>query len=230
MLDSAELAHQWDLAVRLLLAASLGAFIGLEREVHSHAAGMRTHLLVSLGAAMFTVVSIYGFVDTVGSAGTAPVDPSRVAAQIVTGIGFIGAGAIMKYGPSIRGLTTAGSLWATAAIGMAAGAGQVGIAVSGGAIVLFSLWPLHWILSQFQVKTDETIRIRLGLQGLDPLWLVTQEFTRLHVEITDVKSERTAKDRYVVELDVKPKNGTAIDGLLRHITAIPDVELLEAAS
>jgi putative Mg2+ transporter-C (MgtC) family protein len=229
MIDSAELAHQWDLAVRLVIAASLGAFIGLEREVHAHPAGMRTHLLVSLGAALFTVVGAYGFVQAVGDKGTAPVDPSRVAAQVVTGIGFIGAGAIMKYGPSIRGLTTAGSLWATAAIGMAAGAGQLGIAISGAAIVLFSLWPLQWLLSRFQVKSQATLRIRLGLRGLAPLWLVTQEFTRLHVEITDVKSERTANDRYVVELDVKPKPGTASDGLLKHITAIPDVELLDAA-
>ena len=71
MIDSAELAHQWDLAVRLFIAAALGAFIGLEREVHAHPAGMRTHLLVSLGAALFTVVGAYGFVQAVGDKGTA---------------------------------------------------------------------------------------------------------------------------------------------------------------
>src|SRR4051794_31849808 len=99
---------QLNLAVQLLLAAALGALIGLERELHGHPAGMRTHLLVCLGSAMFTVVSIYGFLDDPGGAN---VDPTRIAAQVVTGIGFLGAGAIIQYGTSIRGLTTAGSLW-----------------------------------------------------------------------------------------------------------------------
>ena len=86
---------------------------------------MRTHLLVALGSAMFTELSIYGFGGSAEPGRSLPIDPSRVAAQIVSGIGFLGAGAILKYGTSIRGLTTAASLWATAAVGMAAGAGDV---------------------------------------------------------------------------------------------------------
>src|SRR5919106_2515279 len=112
IVDSADLGY----ALRLLLAAVLGACVGLEREIHEHPAGMRTHLLVSLGAAGFTVLSIAGF-PSVGA------DPARVAAQIVTGIGFLGAGAILKEGATIKGLTTAASLWVVASIGMAAGAG-----------------------------------------------------------------------------------------------------------
>ncbi len=123
-------------AARLLIAALLGASIGLEREIHDHPAGMRTHLLVSLGSAGFTVLSIAGF----PSAGS---DPARVAAQIVTGIGFLGAGAILKEGATIKGLTTAASLWVAAAVGMAAGAGAW---VTAGVITLIaivSLWPLR---------------------------------------------------------------------------------------
>src|SRR5436309_12025699 len=102
-----DLVLQVDLAVRLLVAAILGAAIGLEREIHEHPAGMRTHLLVALGSAIFTVLSIYGF-EGVGRANVSPtVDPTRIAAQVVSGIGFLGAGAILKYGTSIRGLTTA---------------------------------------------------------------------------------------------------------------------------
>src|SRR5881397_273893 len=109
-------ADDLTIALRLLLAAILGALIGLEREIHDHPAGMRTHLLVSLGSAGFTALSIYAF--------PAPgADPARVAAQIVTGIGFLGAGAILKQGVTIHGLTTAASLWVVAAVGMAAGAG-----------------------------------------------------------------------------------------------------------
>src|SRR5438093_9205782 len=100
---------QLDLAARLLVASALGAAIGLEREIHEHPAGMRTHLLVSLGTAIFTVLSIYGF-EGITANGVAPtVDPTRIAAQVVSGIGFLGAGAILKYGTSIRGLTTAAS-------------------------------------------------------------------------------------------------------------------------
>ena len=101
---SNDLSFQVDIALRLLLAALLGAAMGLEREIHGHQAGMRTHMLVSLGSAAFTVLSIYAFPTSLGQ-GTS--DPSRIAAQIVTGIGFLGAGAIIKYGTNIRGLTTA---------------------------------------------------------------------------------------------------------------------------
>jgi putative Mg2+ transporter-C (MgtC) family protein len=133
-----DLDLQLELALRLLVAALLGAGIGLEREFHGHPAGMRTHLLVAVGSATFTVLSIEAF--------SAPgADPGRIAAQIVTGIGFLGAGAILKDRGNIRGLTTAASLWAVAAVGMAAGAAAWGVAVAATLIVLVSLWPLHEI-------------------------------------------------------------------------------------
>jgi putative Mg2+ transporter-C (MgtC) family protein len=131
-----------DFAVRLLVAAVLGALIGLEREIHAHPAGMRTHLLVSLGSAGFTILSIDGFPSTIA-------DPARVAAQIVTGIGFLGAGAILKEGATIKGLTTAASLWVVAAVGMAAGAGQWFTAATITLIAIFSLWPLRRVAERF---------------------------------------------------------------------------------
>src|SRR5260221_10585244 len=112
---------QLDLSLRLLVAAGLGLAIGFEREIHGHPAGLRTHMLVALGSALFTVLSINGFRD---QAPGVAVDPTRIAAQIVSGIGFLGAGAILKDGIVIRGLTTAASLWATSAVGMAAGGGE----------------------------------------------------------------------------------------------------------
>jgi putative Mg2+ transporter-C (MgtC) family protein len=132
---------QLDLVFRLLAAAVLGAAVGVEREIHGHAAGMRTNLLVALGSAAFTVLSIYGFAGLGGD----PVDPSRVAAQLVTGIGFLGAGAILKDGASIRGLTTAAGLWTVAAIGMAAGTGSYVVAFGVTIIAILSLWPLNVI-------------------------------------------------------------------------------------
>jgi putative Mg2+ transporter-C (MgtC) family protein len=227
VLGPTDLGLQLEIAFRLVAAAVLGACIGLEREIHAHPAGMRTHLLVSLGAALFTVVSMYGFLSFAGPGEPGVVDPTRIAAQVVSGIGFLGAGAILKYGASIRGLTTAGSLWATAAIGMAAGAGQLIIAVGGSAIVLFSLWPLNWIVGRLRIRGDETVRLRLRLRGLEPLGLVTGELTKMQVEIAEVRSARVAGDRYEVELDVRPPAGTPAEGLIEHITGIADVELVE---
>jgi putative Mg2+ transporter-C (MgtC) family protein len=102
-----------ELAARLAVGLVLGAVIGFERELHRQPAGFRTHSLVALGSALFTIISAYGFAGS-------SVDPTRIAAQIVSGIGFIGAGTILQHRGNIRGLTTAASLWSVAAIGMAA--------------------------------------------------------------------------------------------------------------
>jgi putative Mg2+ transporter-C (MgtC) family protein len=130
--------------LRLLAAAGLCGLIGAEREMRERAAGLRTHMLVGVGAALFTIVSAYAWGDFLfdRSRGTA-FDPTRIAAQIVTGIGFLGAGAILRQGFSIRGLTTAAGLWVAAAIGMAAGAGFWVAAVATTAIVMIGLGPFR---------------------------------------------------------------------------------------
>jgi putative Mg2+ transporter-C (MgtC) family protein len=120
-----------EMAIRLLLAAIFGAAVGYEREQAEKPAGMRTLALISLGAAAFTLVSIHGF--GVGA------DPSRVAAQVVTGIGFLGAGAILRLGLTVRGLTTAASIWAIAAVGVAVGAGMYIISAVGTILTLIIL-------------------------------------------------------------------------------------------
>jgi putative Mg2+ transporter-C (MgtC) family protein len=111
-----------DIAIRLAVAALLGSLIGFERERLMWSAGIRTHMLVSVGACLFTIVSAYGFMH----ATTLPhvvLDPSRIAAQVVTGVGFLGAGSILLRGQAVRGLTTAASIWSVAALGLAAGGG-----------------------------------------------------------------------------------------------------------
>ena len=142
-----------EVLLRLALAAALGAAIGLEREIREREAGLRTHLLVSLGSALFTIVSAYGF-HTFLASGQSVVraDPSRIAAQIVTGIGFLGAGAILRQGLSVRGLTTAATLWVVAAIGLATGAGYYSAAVVTTVLVLVSLWPLRILAHRIFVR------------------------------------------------------------------------------
>jgi putative Mg2+ transporter-C (MgtC) family protein len=133
-----------EVLLRVVLAAVLGGAIGFERELREREAGLRTHMLVSVGAALFTLVSAYAWTDWRFSTPEGLVfDPTRIAAQIVTGIGFLGAGAIIRQGLSVRGLTTAATLWVVAAIGMAAGAGYYAAAVITTILVLFSLWPLR---------------------------------------------------------------------------------------
>jgi putative Mg2+ transporter-C (MgtC) family protein len=133
------LGTEINLAIRLALGLVLGAVIGFERELQRQPAGFRTHSLVSFGSALFTVVSGYGF------GGGEAIDPTRIAAQIVSGIGFIGAGTILQYRGHIRGLTTAASLWAVAGIGMAAGAGLVVVAVIGTVMILVILRIFDWV-------------------------------------------------------------------------------------
>ena len=133
----------WDEALlRLAVAALLGGVIGLERELDEKAAGLRTHMLVSVGSALFTLVSAYGFREFLNH-GHVSFDPSRIAAQIVTGIGFLGAGVIFRQGFTIRGLTTAASLWLVAAVGLAAGAGYWQGAVIATGVAVVSLRPLE---------------------------------------------------------------------------------------
>jgi putative Mg2+ transporter-C (MgtC) family protein len=122
--------------LRLALAAVLGGTIGLEREYRHKPAGLRTNILIAVGAALFSILSL--------EVGTATGSPDRIAAQVVTGIGFLGAGAILRSGRSIHGLTTAATIWVNAAIGMAAGLGVYGLAIGGAAVtvVVLALLPL----------------------------------------------------------------------------------------
>ena len=136
---------EMDLVSRLLLAMVFGGAIGYVREIKKKAAGLRTHMLVCLGSAVFTLVSMY---MTKGVAGA---DPSRIAASIVTGIGFIGAGTIFQTGGSVRGLTTAASIWVCAAIGMAVGTGFYSLATISTILTLF-------VIQVFQVLEKKYLR------------------------------------------------------------------------
>jgi putative Mg2+ transporter-C (MgtC) family protein len=225
-----DFALQADLSVRMLIAAALGAMIGLEREIHEHPAGMRTHLLVSLGSAMFTELSIVAFAGSPAPNGSLPTDTSRVAAQIVSGIGFLGAGAILKYGTSIRGLTTAASLWTAAAVGMAAGAGEWLIAAVGTSIVLISLWPLNALIARIHRPGRHDIKLRLEVGRLEALGDVSRLLAERRVEMAGINSQRIGKGRYEVELDLHLPASARPQDLITAITAIREVELIESST
>jgi putative Mg2+ transporter-C (MgtC) family protein len=199
--------------LRLLVAAGLGGAIGLERELRDHEAGFRTHLLVSLGACVFTLVSAYAWTDWTFSTPSGVVfDPTRIAAQIVTGIGFLGAGAIIVRGISVRGLTTAATLWVVAAIGMAAGTGYYAIGVGAAVLVLVSLGPLKLISTRLVARVrPEEAELAIALTPEGQASRVLQRIEELggsisHVEFGDdrtidvvLRASRRAESARVAE-------------------------------
>lgn len=136
--------------LRLLLSAALGALVGLERSKRRKEAGIRTHCIIACTSALFMIVSKYAFLDCLDLAGLRGADPARIAAQVVSGISFLGAGVIFKNGNSIRGLTTAAGMWGTAAIGMAVGAGMYWLGLIEAAILV----AIQIILHRFPVGAD----------------------------------------------------------------------------
>jgi putative Mg2+ transporter-C (MgtC) family protein len=154
----------WEGLLRLGLAALLAGAIGIERELREQEAGLRTHMLVCVGATMFMLVGVYGWSDLeLGNDIGVVVDPSRVASYVVSGIGFLGAGAIIKYGINVRGLTTAASLWVVAAIGVGVGAGMYTFSVATTALVILALWPLSQVKKALAGKAEESRRLSVTL-------------------------------------------------------------------
>ncbi len=143
----------WELVLRLLVAGVLGALIGLDREYRAKEAGYRTHFLVSLGSALIMIVSQYGFLELFHNQGVV-YDSSRVAAQVVSGIGFIGAGTIILQKQIVRGLTTAAGIWATSGIGLAIGAGLYVLGISAAILTLIGLEALSFIFKSVGVKSS----------------------------------------------------------------------------
>jgi putative Mg2+ transporter-C (MgtC) family protein len=175
---------------RLLAAALLGGAIGFERDIHGRAAGLRTNMLVSVGAALFMLISIaMAEIYSPGSGNTGlRVDPSRIAAQIVTGIGFLGAGAIIKEGFNIRGLTTAACLWVSAGLGMAAGAGLFELAAL---VTLLGLFTLVVVNFFERVYAKDSYRIlKLSVSNDAEISRLIEVVKRKHVKILYLDFER----------------------------------------
>lgn len=218
---TADLIAQLDIVGRLVLASILGAAIGLEREIHDHPAGMRTHLLVALGSAGFTILSIEAF--------AAPgADPARIAAQIVTGIGFLGAGAILKEGATIRGLTTAASLWTVAAVGMAAGAGSWFVAIALTVLAIVSLWPLGVVTKRFVGSDPHRSRIRLVSRSED-LGVILAAVSAAGGTVGQVTTSHGDLDVLVVDLEVRARDTAAAAAITAALADLDGVTLTRSA-
>jgi len=181
--------------IRLALAAGLGGAIGIERELRDRYAGLRTHLLVALGSALFTLVSAYAWTDFKFGSGVT-YDPTRIAAQVVTGIGFLGAGAIMRQGISVHGLTTAATLWMAAAVGMTAATGFFSAAVLATAVTLVVLWPLRvferrYIDRMRSSSAHVVVELKLGSDAAPALrYLESERAVLMGVQVSDEAGRR----------------------------------------
>lgn len=208
-----------DSSLRLVSALILGGVVGIEREYRSKDAGFRTHFLVALGAALFTIISQYGFGDTVK-------DTSRVAAQVVSGIGFLGAGLIVFQRNVVRGLTTAAGLWVTAAIGMACGAGMFYVAAVVTGLILFGLEVLNEVIPQVGTTT---LQLAFTSASKESAKRVIEQIKSDCKEVYsfELHDRRTTHGSiYEVKMEIKVQSGDHNRHILDYMNEFDDVTMM----
>lgn len=216
--------------LRLIVSVLCGAVIGLERTKRSKEAGIRTHCIIACASALIMIISKYGFADMVDAAGNAlagtrGVDPSRIAAQVVSGISFLGAGVIFKNGNTVKGLTTAAGIWATAGVGLACGAGMYGIAVAVTLLILvvqllmhkFSIGNDAYSTSEIRITMVDTPEIRAALKAKQ------QE---LGITIVSSRITTCGDNTLNMILQVRLKNAIPFREIMAFMDAHPEIKSL----
>lgn len=207
---------------RLVVAGILGALVGFEREKRFKEAGFRTHFLVAVGSALAMIVSKYGFFDVLGEDVT--LDPSRIAASIVSGVGFLGAGTILVQRQSVRGLTTAAGLWAVAGIGMTIGSGMYIVGICGTALVLLGLEVLNRMFKSIFPKFHKlTIQVRANdaiPEVIDTLTTQKLSITTYQVKVKGTDDEPV----YSVQFQLKANRSIEDNQILKTLQTLPEVE------
>lgn len=199
--------------VRIVVACICGAAIGFERSRRQKEAGIRTHVIVALGSALVMVVSKYGFFDLLVNE-SIKLDPSRVASNIITGIGFLGAGVIFVRGSSIKGLTTAAGIWATAAVGMAIGAGMYWIGISSALIVVVFQVLLHNVFNNIENKgfSEMTIVLKNGDNVIDEL---NEIFGENLIKLQNFKFDKHEDKSISIKTIIKIDDNLTADRILK---------------
>lgn len=195
----------YEFILRLFIAAMLGGAIGLEREYRAKEAGFRTHFLVALGSGLFMVLSQFGFTDALNLHQQVSLDPSRIASQVVTGIGFIGAGTIIFQKHVVRGLTTAAGLWVTSAIGMTAGAGMYVLSIAATVLVLLCLEALNFILQHFGTRN---INVTFSTPKEENIQAVLEQLRERGITFYSYEMQRKDTSEghyYIVTMEMKLK-------------------------
>ena len=218
-----------DIILRLFIATVLSCIIGMERERRIWAAGMRTHMLVGIGSALFMVVSLFGFTDAI-AVPNVMLDPSRVASQVVSGIGFLGAGTIIFRRDAVRGLTTAASLWVVAAIGLAAGGGLYVAAIATTALallILAALKPLERRL--FADRRPQNVLV-VAKRAETSLIAIENALRNAHVDVSYIQwrmgSEEGDNANYQVEIGFNKMRGPDLFQVMESLRAVPGVSTI----
>lgn len=214
------------LIARIAVGAALGGVIGYERDRHRRPVGLRTHLIVAMAAATFMVISSqFVYLQHYGRDDLIEVDTSRIAASVVSAVGFIAGGAILRTGVTVQGLTTAAGLWLVTAIGMSAGAGMYPVSV---AVTVMGLLALT-VVRRFEDKNDHRVRRRVSVvMGDDEAGMrgVVSALTAIGARVTDVEYERRLDDdkkRVVATFDVEFDDSTSVSMLIESIESVPGV-------
>ena len=227
----------WELALRVVLSVVAGGFVGLEREWSNRAAGFRTHILVCVGSTAIMLLSIYGF-SQFSDELNVRMDPARLAAQVISGIGFLGAGAIMRNGFTISGLTTAASLWVVAAIGLCVGAGFYFVSLLTTFVVLFCLFLLNrWEKRFFNVKRKIKMEMKIGCRAgtVKEVVRVIEENGIVIVDMAVNKEEQSfgpepREPCVKIHLTVKVANENMLVQFVDELALHPDVMTFQQSS
>lgn len=211
--------------LRLVLAGVFGGIVGYEREVHEHPAGLRTHTLVCMGAALMTMVSL-----SFSSPGS---DPGRIAAQIVSGIGFLGAGTILRQGNIVRGLTTAASLWTVAGIGIAVGVGgllYLLLATAATAIVFITLSTMRSIEPSLGKRGKNNLYLEMSADEVQALGRALQEFASMGVLVQSIQCvEASSEDKRAFRLKVALSARTKVEAVVDMLASLTGLDRFEWA-
>jgi putative Mg2+ transporter-C (MgtC) family protein len=211
-----------DVIIRLIIAAFLGAIVGFERERNGQDAGLRTHIILVVGATLTMTVSINMAIQFRPNVLNG--DPARLAAQVVSGIGFLGAGAIIRYGPNIKGLTTATSLWTMAVVGLAVGAGHYLAGIVATAVILFSLVLLNVIEKRFIHQVGTALLVISADDRISLLDEISKHLTKISRVVgrpSVMKNFRAQKVR--VEYTIKMSNNVSVENILDDISRIEGI-------
>jgi putative Mg2+ transporter-C (MgtC) family protein len=216
---------QLSFLLRVAVAGVCGAVIGYERKNRLKEAGMRTHMLVSMGAALMMIVSKYGFGDVLGQTGVG-LDPSRIAAQIVSGIGFLGAGMIFIKKQSVSGLTTAAGIWATAGIGMAIGARMFFLGGAATLLILFVQVVLHRNFRWLRIPVARQLILQAD-DSRDAICYIQEKLHEKGAEVLDLKAEKAENGLVEIEITVKVPPDFSPAQLLTLFSDNPHIKLVE---
>lgn len=221
----------FDFIIRIGVAGLLGAMIGIEREIRSKEAGLKTHFLVAVGSALIMVVSKYAFSDIVFEDHTS-LDPSRIAAQVVSGVGFLGAGTIIIQKQAVKGLTTAAGLWATAGIGLAIGAGMYVVGIGATILVLIGLEIVSRIFKvQFLFPQNITVQMCINKQEAVQQILETLQVKGIPILSYEVKAlQKDTEIVYKVGIQLKNISSEEKNEFIQHMQALPEVTFIKLKS